>query len=580
MNPMKCFEWFATRGEFSRRAASPLALAWMVFFAVLGTPQAFAQDRNQGRSMVVSRHGIVAAESPLAAQAGVNILEHGGNAVDAAIATNAVMGVVAPMMNGIGGDLFVLVYDAKANKLYGLNASGWAPKALTPEFLHKQGLRDMPQQGINTVTVPGAVEGWQKLAVRFGRKKLAEDLAAAIRTAQDGFPIPEMTAAVWNLEVDHLRADDAASKTYLPADRAPRTGEIFRNADLAQSLQAIADGGRDAFYKGPIAAKILDAMKRHGGVMTAQDLAEFSAEWVEPISSTYREWTVYEMPPNGQGLAALEMLNILETLPLGQKEMPFGSTKTLHAMIEAKKLAYADLAKYIGEPHKQNLPVATLLSKEWAVQRAKLIDPEQANCDVAPGIIAGGADTTYLSVVDRDGNMVSLIQSNYSAFGSGIVPAGAGFALHNRGGLFSLDPTSPNVLAGRKRPLHTIIPAFAQKGDTRMAFGIMGGWNQSQAHAQFIADIVDFKMNIQAAMEAPRFTKKTFGGCDVEMENRLGQNVRNELAAKGHKIELKGAYSSDMGGGQAVLRDFATQVNYAASDPRKDGEAIPEVPQN
>jgi gamma-glutamyltranspeptidase/glutathione hydrolase len=405
-------------------------------------------------------------------------------------------------------------------------------------------------------------------------------LAAAIRTAQDGFPIPEMTAAVWNLEVDHLRADDAASKTYLPADRAPRTGEIFRNADLAQSLQAIADGGRDAFYKGPIAAKILDAMKRHGGVMTAQDLAEFSAEWVEPISSTYREWTVYEMPPNGQGLAALEMLNILETLPLGQKEMPFGSTKTLHAMIEAKKLAYADLAKYIGEPHKQNLPVATLLSKEWAVQRAKLIDPEQANCDAAPGIIAGGADTTYLSVVDRDGNMVSVIQSNYSAFGSGIVPAGAGFALHNRGGLFSLDPASPNVLAGRKRPLHTIIPAFAQKGDTRMAFGIMGGWNQSQAHAQFIADIVDFKMNIQAAMEAPRFTKKTFGGCDVEMENRLGQNVRNELAAKGHKIELKGAYSSDMGGGQAVLRDFATQVNYAASDPRKDGEAIPEVPQN
>jgi len=577
---MKRSKWSAPQRGFSRRAAWGLALASMVFFAVFRAPQACAQDRNQGRSMVVSRNGIVAAESPLAAQAGVNILERGGNAVDAAIAANAVMGVVAPMMNGIGGDLFVMVYDAKANKLYGLNASGWAPKALTPEFLHKQGLRDMPQQGINTVTVPGAVEGWQKLAVRFGRKKLAEDLAAAIRTAQDGFPVPEMTAAVWNLEVDHLRADDAATKTYLPADRAPRTGEIFRNADLAQSLQAIADGGRDAFYKGPIAAKILDAMKRHGGVMTAQDLAEFSAEWVEPISSTYREWTVYEMPPNGQGLAALEMLNILETLPLGQKEMPFGSTKTLHAMIEAKNLAYADLAKYIGEPHKQNLPVATLLSKEWAVQRAKLIDPEQANCDVAPGIIAGGADTTYLSVVDRDGNMVSLIQSNYSAFGSGIVPAGAGFALHNRGGLFSLEPSSPNVLAGRKRPLHTIIPAFAQKGDTRMAFGIMGGWNQSQAHAQFIADIVDFKMNIQAAMEAPRFTKKTFGGCDVEMENRFAQNVRNELAAKGHKIELKGAYSSDMGGGQAVLRDFATQVNYAASDPRKDGEAIPEVPQN
>jgi gamma-glutamyltranspeptidase/glutathione hydrolase len=552
----------------------------MAFVGPLAEPKAFAQDRNQGRSMVISRNGIVAAESPLAAQAGVEVLGHGGNAVDAAIATNAMMGVVAPMMNGIGGDLFVIVYDAKANKLYGLNASGWAPKALTPEFLHKQGLRDMPQQGVNAITVPGVVDGWQKLAERFGRKKLAEDLAAAIRTAQDGFPVPEMTAAVWNLEVDHLRADDAATKTYLPQDRAPRTGELFRNVDLAQSLQIIATGGRDAFYKGPIAAKILDAMKRHGGVMSAQDLAEFSAEWVEPISTTYREWTVYEMPPNGQGLAALEMLNILETLPLGQKEMPFGSAKTLHAMIEAKKLAYADLAKYIGEPRKQSLPVVTLLSKEWATQRGKLIDPDQANCDVAPGIIGGGNDTTYLSVVDRDGNMVSLIQSNYSAFGSGIVAAGSGFVLHNRGGLFSLDPMSPNLLAGRKRPLHTIIPAFAQKGDVRMAFGIMGGWNQSQAHAQFMVDVADFKMNIQAALEAPRFTKKTFAGCDVELENRFAQNVRNELAGKGHKIELKGAYSSDMGGGQVVMRDSATRVNYAASDPRKDGQAIPEVPQN
>lgn len=541
-----------------------------------------AQDRNQARSMVVSRNGIVAAESPLAAQAGVQILEHGGNAVDAAIAANAVMGVVAPMMNGIGGDLFVMVYDAKANKLYGLNASGWAPKALTPEYLRKQGLRDMPQQGIHSVTVPGVVDGWQKLSDKFGRKKLAEDLAAAIRIAQDGFPVPEMTAAVWALEVDHLRADDAATKAYLPQDRPPKTGDIFRNPDLAQSLQEIAVGGRDAFYKGAIAAKILDAMKRHGGVMTAQDLAEYSSEWNEPISTTYRDWTVYEMPPNGQGLAALEMLNILETFPMGQKDSgyTFGATKALHAEIEAKKLAYADLAKYIGDPHKQKLPVSVLLSKAWAAERAKLIDPDHANCDVQPGIISGGADTTYLSVVDRDGNMVSLIQSNYSAFGSGIVAAGTGFALQNRGGLFNLDPTSPDVLAGRKRPLHTIIPAFAQKGDTRMAFGIMGGWNQSQAHAQFITDIADFKMNIQAALEAPRFTKKTFAGCDVELEGRFNGKVRDELTAKGHKFELKGAYSSDMGGGQAVLRDFAAGVNYGASDPRKDGEAIPELPPN
>jgi len=537
-----------------------------------------AQDRSQGRSMVISRGGIVAAESPLAAQAGVRILEHGGNAVDAAIATNAMMGVVEPMMNGIGGDLFAIVYDAKANKLYGLNASGWAPKGLTIEYLQKQGIRSMPQQGVNAITVPGAVDGWQKLADKFGRKKLTEDLAAAIRTAQDGFPVPEWTAAYWAGEVDYLRTDEAATATYLPGDRAPKMGEVFRNPDLAWSLQQIAQHGREAFYKGEIAAKILESMKRHNGPMTAQDLAEFSSEFVEPISTTYRDWTIYELPPNVQGLAALEMLNIMETFPMGQKDWGIGSTKALHAMIEAKKLAYADLAKYIGEPRKQKLPVATLLSKEWAAQRAKLIDAEKANCDVTAGELPVGNDTTYLSVVDRDGNMVSLIQSNYEAFGSGIVAAGTGFALHDRGGLFSMDPSSPNALAGRKRPLHTIIPAFAQKGDVRVAFGIMGGWNQSQAHAQFVANMVDFKMNIQAALEAPRFSKRTFGGCDVQMENRIAPNVRNELTSKGHKIEVKGTYSAPMGGGQAVLRDFGAGVNYGASDPRKDGQAVAELP--
>jgi len=537
-----------------------------------------AQDRSQTRSMVISRNGIVAAESPLAAQAGAKILERGGNAVDAAIATNAMMGVVEPMMNGIGGDLFAIVYDAKSNKLYGLNASGWAPKGLTIEYLQKQGIRSMPQHGVNAITVPGAVEGWQKLADKFGRKKLAEDLALAIRTARDGFPVPEWTAAYWVADVDKLRADEAAAKTYLPGDHAPKVGEVFRNPELAWSLEQIAQHGREAFYKGEIAGKILDSMKRHNGTMTSQDLAEFAGEWVEPISTTYRDWTVYELPPNVQGLAALEMLNIMEMFPLGQKDWGFGSTNALHAMIEAKKLAYADLAKYIGDPRKQKLPVTTLLSKEWAAQRAKLIEGDKANCDATAGELPVGSDTTYLSVVDRDGNMVSLIQSNYSSFGSGIVAAGTGFALHNRGGLFTLDPASPNALAGRKRPLHTIIPAFAQKGDTRMAFGIMGGWNQSQAHAQFIANLADFKMNIQAAMEAPRFSKHTFGGCDVEMEGRISQAVRNELTAKGHKIEARGAFSSDVGGGQAVLRDFATGVNYGASDPRKDGQAVAEMP--
>lgn len=537
-----------------------------------------AQDRSQTRSMVVSRNGIVAAESPLAAQAGVRILERGGNAVDAAVATNAMMGVVEPMMNGIGGDLFAIVYDAKANKLYGLNASGWAPKTLTIEYLQKQGIRSMPQQGVNAITVPGAVDGWQKLADKFGRKKLAEDLEAAIRTARDGFPVPEWDAAYWALSVNKLRSDENAAKTYLPSDRPPKVGEVFRNTDLAGALEQIAQHGRDAFYKGEIAEKTLETMKKHGGTMTREDLAEYSSEWVEPISTTYRDWTVYELPPNGQGIAALEMLNIMETFPLGQKDWGFASVNALHAMIEAKKLAYADLAKYIGDPRKQKLPVAQMLSKEWAAERAKKVDPEKANCEPVAGDIPPAGDTTYLTAVDREGNMVSLIQSNYSSFGSGIVAEGTGFVLHNRGGLFSLDPASPNALAGRKRPLHTIIPAFAQKGDVRVAFGIMGGWNQSQAHAQFVANLVDFKMNIQAAMESPRFTKYTFSGCDVMMENRFPQKVRDELTARGHKIEVQGVFSDAVGGGQVVMRDFAAGVNYGASDPRKDGAAIPELP--
>jgi gamma-glutamyltranspeptidase / glutathione hydrolase len=444
--------------------------------------------------------------------------------------------------------------------------------------LHKLGLRDMPQTGVNSITVPGVVDGWQKLADKFGRKKLKEDLALAIRTAQDGFPVPEWDAAYWATEVDLLRMDDAATSLYLPGDRAPKVGDLFKNPDLAASLGEIAERGRDAFYKGEISKKILGAMKRHNGTMTAQDLIGYSSEWVEPISTTYRDWTVYEMPPNGQGMAALEMLNIMETFPLGEKDSGFGSTKALHTMIEAKKLAYADMGKYLGDPRGQKIPVGTLLSKAWAAERAKLIDPDHATCDIAAGEIAGGSDTTYLTVVDRDGNMVSLIQSNYAAFGSGIVPPGAGFVLHNRGGLFTLDPSSPNALSGHKRPRHTIIPGFAEKGDTRIAFGIMGGWNQAQAHAQFIANITDFKMNIQAAVEAPRFTKYTFTGCDVELENRFSGKVRDELTAKGHQIKVLGTFSSRVGGGQAVLRDFATGVNYGASDPRKDGQAAAELP--
>ena len=314
----------------------------------------------------------------------------------------------------------------------------------------------------------------------------------------------------------------------------------------------------------------------HGGAFTEKDFADYSAEWVDPISTTYRGWTVYELPPNSQGLAALEMLNIMETFPL--HEFGLNSTRSLHTMIEAKKLAYADLIRYIGDPKFSTPPVAQLLSKDFAAKRAQLIDPNKANCRVGPGSpLPPGGDTIYLSVVDRDGNMVSLIQSNYEDFGSGLVADGTGFVLHNRGALFTLDTDSPNVIAPRKRPLHTIIPALMTKGDVRVAFGIMGGWNQAQAHAQFVSHMVDFNQNIQAAMEAARFTKLTFDGCDVELENRVPGNVRAELEAKGHVVQMHNGFSSTFGGGQAVMRDFSTGVNYGASDPRKDGEAIPRV---
>jgi gamma-glutamyltranspeptidase/glutathione hydrolase len=543
--------------------------------AYSGTSDALAQDRNQGRSMVISRNGIVAAESPLAAQAGVQMLERGGNAVDAAVAANAMMGLVAPMSNGIGGDLFAIVYDAKSGKLYGLNASGWAPAGLTIEFLRKQGFQDMPGEGIQSATVPGAVDGWQKLLDRFGKKKFSEVLAPAIRAAEDGFPVTEWTSGLWAANAEFLRGNEAATQTYLPDNRAPAVGQIFRNPDLAHSLRSIAQGGRDAFYKGELAKRIVETSRRHGGTHTEKDFAEYSSEWVEPISTTYRGWTVYELPPNGQGLAALEMLNIMETFPLDKSGL--NTTATLHAMIEAKKLAYADLVRYIGDPKFSSLPVKQLLSKDFAASRAKLIDPNKANCSVGPATTLPGSSTIYLSTVDRDGNMVSLIQSNFSDFGSGVVADGTGFILHNRGALFTLDSASPNALAPHKRPLHTIIPAFMEKGNMRIAFGIMGGWNQSQAHAQYVSHIVDFNQNIQAAMETARFTKLSFQGCDVALENRVPGNVKAELEAKGHVLRMHGGFSNTFGGGQAVMRDFGTGVNYGASDPRKDGAAVPEL---
>jgi gamma-glutamyltranspeptidase/glutathione hydrolase len=550
------------------------AFLWVSLFWVLPvcTP---AQDRTQTRSMVISRYGIVASEHPLASQIGVKILSEGGNAIDAAVAVNAALGVFAPMANGIGGDMFALVYEARSGKLYGLNASGWAPKGLTPEFIQNRGFTNMPQSGIHSVTVPGAVDGWDKLMRRFGRKRLAEVLAPAIRYAREGFPVTEIFSSYWVESEETLRRETNAAKTFLPGGQAPRPGEIFRNPDLANSLSAIARHGRKALYEGEIARRILAAERTRGGAMTAEDLARFSSEWVEPISTTYRGWTVYEIPPNGQGVAALMMLNLMEQFPLG--EYGAGSAKALHVEIEAKKLAYADLLRYGCDPKFHKVPAAGMLSKEYARERATLIDPAKANGAVEFGQPPPmGTDTTYFCVVDADGNMVSYIQSNYNSFGSGVVPDGAGFALQNRGGLFSLDPAHPNVLAGRKRPLHTIIPAFMTRGEVRIAFGIMGGWNQAQAHAQFVANLVDFNLNIQAALEAPRFTKMTFAGNDVQMEDRVAQDVRAGLLRLGHQIQVRGDFAAGVGGGQVVLRDFAARLNYGASDPRKDGAAIPQ----
>jgi gamma-glutamyltranspeptidase / glutathione hydrolase len=534
-----------------------------------------AQDRSHARSMVITRDGIVATTHVQASVAGAQILAKGGSAVDAAIAANAVLGVTEPMMNGIGGDLFAIYWDAKTGKLYGLNSSGWAPQGLTPERLKAKGAQIMPAEGIDAVTVPGAVAGWNALHDKFGKLAFNQILQPAIYYADHGYPVPELIHGFWEGAVDIIANDPESRKVYLPEGKAPQVGQIFHNPDLAKALRLIASEGASAFYKGEIAKAILATSQARGGTMAAADLAEFSPEWVEPISTTYRGWTIYELPPNGQGMAALEMLNIMETAPAS----PDGpsSLAELHKKIEAMKLAYADLHRYDADPRFAKIPLKGLLSKEYAQERSKLIDPDKANCAANFGK-PPASETTYLSVVDRDGNIVSLIQSNYEEFGSGITVSGMGFVLQDRGALFSLDPTSPNVLAPRKRPFHTIIPAFMEKGDEHIGFGIMGGANQPLAHAQFVSNFVDYGMNIQAALENPRFTVSPKDGCNIVIESRVPAKVRDELTAKGHILQVDREYSTNMGRGQAVLHDSKTGVNYGASDARADGSAEPEPP--
>ena len=537
---------------------------------------AFSQDRDSARSMVLTERGVVAASQTLAAQAGSEILRRGGSAVDAAIAANAVLGVVEPMMNGIGGDLFVIVREAKTGRVTGLNASGPAPAGLTIERLRKAGHKEMPQAGIDTVTVPGCVAGWAALHQRYGKLPWAQVFAPAIHYAENGFPVTEIIAAQWASPVKKLEGDADGAAVYLPGGKAPALGEVFKNPELGRALREIAAEGPDAFYRGGIARAILQKSDKLGGTLSLQDLAAFEPEWVEPVSTDYRGWRVWELPPNSQGIAALAMLNIMERFELG-KLSPSGAP-LLHLEIEAQKLAYADLARYVADPRVAPAPVTEMLDKGYAARRAELIRQGRAACDVPPGRfpLPGEGDTIYLSAADEEGNLVSLIQSIYQSFGSGIGVPGYGFHLHNRAGLFTLEEGHPNALAPGKRPFHTIIPALMEKDERHIAFGIMGGLNQAQAHAQFVSRVVDHGMNVQQALEAPRFTRTTFGGCGVLIENRIPAAEIRTLQRWKHEVKAVGAYSNQMGGGQAVEWNHRTGVKAGASSPRKDGAAIPQ----
>jgi gamma-glutamyltranspeptidase/glutathione hydrolase len=525
--------------------------------------------------MVIDRKGIAATSQVQASQSAAQILARGGSAVDAAICANAVLAVLEPMQCGLGGDLFVLHWEAATGQLAGLNASGPAPRALSPRYLASKGFETMPLDGIHSVTVPGVVEGWGKIHARFGKlpwKTLFQD---AIAHATEGFPVAEAIAEIWAdpPSVAKLQANPDSARIFLPNGKPPCEGNIFRNPDMARAFRLIAAEGPATFYQGEIAAAILKTSQSLGGTMSAEDLADFSAEWVEPISIDYRGWRISELPPNSQGIAALEMLNIMETTPA----CPHGphSPAEMHKRIEAMKLAYADVRRYNCDPRHYNSPVGELLSKEYARARAKLIDPDKANCDVPAGQPIAG-DTTYLTVVDKDGNIVSWIQSIYAGFASAVTPEGMGFLLHNRGAGFTLDPAHPNVLAGGKRPFHTIIPGFMERGHRHIGFGIMGAANQPMAHAQFVSNLVDYGMNIQAALEAPRFTKYTPTGCDISIESRVPADTLQRLSELGHEISIRREYTQEMGRGQAILHDYGTRINYAASDPRADGAAIPE----
>jgi gamma-glutamyltranspeptidase/glutathione hydrolase len=528
-----------------------------------------------GRSIVRARQGMVATSQPLASQVGLDILKRGGNAVDAAIAMAAVLSVTEPMMTGIGGDAFMLVYSAKTGQLEGLNASGRAPRALTLEYFKAKGLSAIPTTGMEAVTVPGAFDGWVTLLERHGTMSLADLLAPAIAYAENGFPLMEKASEDWAAEVPRLKQTPVTAGTFLVQNPVPQPGEIVVLKNLAQTYRTLASGGRDAFYRGPIGRAIVDYCQQNGGFLTMEDFAAQKSEWVEPISTTYRGHTLYEIPPNGQGLTALLALNMLEGIDL--QSMRSQPDLYHHTMIEAMKVAFADRNRHIADPAFAATPVAALLSKDYAATRRALIDPAKAIDPPAPGDMPNvGRDTTYLTVVDKDRNAVSFINSVFFAFGSGVVAGETGIILQNRGAGFSLDPNHPNRLEPGKRPFHTIIPAMVfRDGKLWMSFGVMGGDIQPQGHVQVLVNLIDRGLNLQQAIDAPR--TRYIGGRNVMLEESLGASVIDALVARGHTRAPPPAgytHRALLGGGQAIVIDPTTGALFGASDSRKDGLAL------
>jgi len=537
-------------------------------------------DPQQSRSVVLSKHGMVATSHPAAAQAGLDILKSGGNAADAAIAANAMLGVVEPMSCGIGGDIFIIYWDAKTKKLYGLNGSGRSPYKLNREVFKKKGLDAIPTEGPLAWSVPGCVDGWGKLRERFGTKPFHELLVRAIRAAEFGFPVAEVIAGYWKGAETSLAKYEHSANTYLVDGRAPRFGEIFRNQRLGKSYRKIAAGGANAFYEGEIAKEIVAYSEAHGGYFTMQDFADHESTWVEPVSTNYRGYEVWELPPNGQGIAALQMLNLIE--PHDVRAMGPGSADWLHLFVEAKKLAFADRAKFYADPAFNDLPTGELISKRYAKQRQRLLDMRRAGDSVQAGDpqLAHG-DTVYLTVVDKDRNCCSMIQSIYYGFGSKVVPGEVGFAMQNRGALFSLDAEHFNTLKPHKRPFHTIIPAMVTKhGRPWFCFGVMGGDMQPQGHVQVLVNLIDFGMNVQQAGDAARVRhvgsatptgEPAAGAGTVYVESGISKETVAELRNRGHRVlRSKGAF----GGYQGILIDWENGVLHGASEARKDGAAV------